>query len=256
MEGAYMYKPGDHVVETACFKIKYGPREYRVGNFGHVGFVGGAGGTKKSTFVKSICAAGLSKRQILFNKVDIGDRKILYFDTEMPKDLFVNHIERMFKSANLNPADTVDRFIAHSIVAVSEPEKKRQFVFDEIHKIGDQAGIVVIDVVADLFDDENDTQQAQKFIAELASLAQDYNTMYMIVSHLSDMGKLLGSLGRKLDRKASFGMLLEKINNKTSQVESGKARYEEYPPFDFSLDADGIPEPGEYVPFPVIKTKR
>lgn len=251
-ENIYVYRPGDKIREDARYVIEYGPKEYRVANYGHVGFVAGEAGSMKSTFVKTICAAALSRRKVLFNKVDIGDKKIMYFDTEMPKDLFVDHIDNMFAIANVAPVEVAERFLGISLVGEPEPTKKREMVLKAIRSKGEEIGIVVIDVIADLFDDENDTEKTQQFIGELASLASDYNSIYLIVSHINDSKKLLGSIGRKLHRKSSFGMNLQKVTPTTSFVESGKTRYESYPPFEFTLNKSGIPEPGDYIPFPLM----
>lgn len=246
----HTYVPGQIVEEQACFQIQYGPRTYRVGNYGHVGFISGEGGAKKSTYAKSICAAALSGKMVVFNKASIGDRIVLYFDTEMPRDLFTSHIEKMFVAANMSPHEGADRLIALSLVQEPDPSEKRKIVLEWIRKT-QNLGIVVIDVIADLFVDENDTETAQEFVGEIAAMAQEKDFLALIVSHVSDHGKLLGSIGRKIGRKASFGMKLEEVNSTVSSVIPGKTRYERYPSFDFSLDRDGIPQPGEYIPFPL-----
>lgn len=252
-ENIYIYSPGDKIQEDARYVIEYGPKEYRVANFGHVGFISGDAGAMKSTFVKTICAAAISKRKVLFNKVDIGDKKVLYFDTEMPKDLFVGHIDNMFAIAGVAPSVSRDKFTGVALVAEPEPVKKREIIMRTLREKGKDVGIAVIDVIADLFEDENDTAKTQEFIGEIASLANENQSMYFIVSHLSDSGKLLGSIGRKVHRKSSFGMNLQKVTPTTSFVKSDKNRYEAYPPFEFTLNASGIPEPGDYIPFPLAK---
>ncbi len=242
----YKFNPKDNIELEACLTLDYGAHSYNVANFGHVFYIAGPKGSAKSTHARTICASGLAKKPIINFNLDLQGRKILMCDCENPLDIFHAAQKRMLDLAGLKKLPK--NYEAISLLDIEDPEEKREQLFGYIEKDPD-IGVIIIDVFADLVLDENDNSAANEIMSYLVTRAKAHNQLIIPISHVSDASKLLGILGRKIDRKASGGVMMERHGNYTT-ITKNKSRYGDFPSVEFTIDRETQqPIAGGYIPF-------
>ena len=127
-----------------------------------------------------------------------------------------------------------------------------------LNYIDEQKGeidMVVIDVLADLVNDESSITESNTLLQSLIALAEISGAIVILTSHTNDSGNLLNTLGRKVDRKSRTGFILHKTFGWTIVV-PGKDTYEPLPVSEFKMGDGRVLEQGQYIPFGVFEKQK
>ena len=250
MSKIYTFNPEDSVELSTSLNLRYGNKDYPIGNFGELGFISGERESRKSTFARTLCAAAIldGKPVCGYYFKDFGQRDILYVDTEQADALVKSGGMRMLKQIGVKKVPSNFKMVALSSLP-SSSEKMEKFQ-ELVHKL-DNPGLVILDNPRDLLKNANDMESSKRLADTLNSLCINHNCMVIGISHYaSGSTKLFGTIGTFLNDTSSFGFGLIKINTYTI-VYKKKGRYGEFPSTEFGLDKVGVPFAGDYVPFPV-----
>lgn len=233
---------------TVCFNMHYGGKKYRIGNYGHLGFIAGASGSMKSIMALSLVEAALTGKQVLNYTIDLQGGDILYCDTELPDDVLKDRQAGMLMRAGYTSVPSNYRCL--SVSGYPDPIEKKSRI---MRAIEDNPNIkfLVLDMVVDMMPSESDVEMANVITNDLVSLAKSRDMMIICISHVNSEGGLLNHAGKKIFRKSSWGVNLKKHNNKVF-ISMSKVRYEPVPMTNFTFK-DNVPVPGNYIPFSKIK---
>lgn len=212
-------------------------RMFTLGNFSVI--IGKA--KSRKTFLLSLLVSVLTKKKDIcckfINEMESGKNLILWFDTE--QGLYdswnvVKRIQRM--SGNLSNLQ------AYNLRPYS-PVERREIIEYAIKKYGKQAGLVIIDGIADLVVSINDETEASEVSTLIMRLTLEYNFHCSTVIHQNkDNNFATGHIGSAVTKKAEIIISTNKIaaTNET-EVKCENSRGEGFEPFVFGVDGDGLP---------------
>lgn len=185
--------------------------------------------TGKSAFIGSMIAAALKPEPVEADTLGLAASNerglaLLHFDTEQSPDDHWHHNRRAEGRAKC--ADRPDWLLSYCLTGMSALEASEavwQAVVDAAEKFGGVHSIL-LDGVADLVCDVNDSEECNRFVAELHNLAIKYDCPIIGVIHFNPGSeKSRGHLGSQLERKAETNLVLEK-NDQTTAIWSTKQR--------------------------------
>ena len=157
---------------------------------------------KKSFFIASICAAALrgepKERDGLIGH--LGERKVVYIDTEMGDFHVSKQKERINLMASLNIKENTDRFEFFAFHKC-ESNAQRMALIELAIKTVDNIGLLIIDGIADVSTKGiNDEEEATMISSKLLKWTADYSTTFTRWEPLEISASSVGKLKR---RKAS-----------------------------------------------------
>lgn len=213
-----------------------GMSQRTVAFFKDVGYIAGPKGTMKTTWLQSIQAAGLSGEMVNGFRFDLGDRVIVYADTELPEMLFDRNQIKVFDYAGL-PHEPHNQYYAMSLTAVDDYRERLERLAAVIKHYGKWMGMLILDRFDHFMEDPaRDTAGARKLIGWLKRIADENNTIVLGLTHttetrdkLIDNQFLYGAAGRELQKAAAFGFITEKTNRRYSLIPKD-TKYGETPP--------------------------
>jgi hypothetical protein len=101
--------------------------------------------------------------------------------------------------------------------------------------------LVVIDGISDLMYNTNDIEESDRILGRLMALSTEYNCHILCVLHTNpNSDKARGHIGSALQRKAETVIFVHKVGE-CSVVEPQFCRNEEFEPFAFIIDEEGLP---------------
>jgi hypothetical protein len=186
----------------------------------------------KTTFISAIIASSITAAQ------GISDRDTLSLTAEPPNGQILIHVDTeqspfdhdqlVRLSLRRAGVESIPPWIHSYSLAGFTAQELRQTLHELLRRASRSNGIyaVILDGAADFVNDVNDPGECNPFVAELHSLAIEYNCPIINVVHENpgqDFGKMRGHLGSQLERKAESNLRLRK-QDETTVVFSEKMR--------------------------------
>ncbi len=224
-------------VGNSLFQIRSGNYWQNVGHYEQLGFIGGPPGSMKSTILRYIAAAGSQDCEPFGFRLNLGDKRIVWFDGEQPRDIVVNSINHIKDLANcgeqkVDVLSYLDMYELNGITAegMSIPAARRKEMWRilrediRIHQ-NKEIGVIVVDNLANFVTSVMDWTAVETFLGQLMTIAKRYKCMVLILSHITKDGeKLFGAGGTKLLECSSWGLRMSK-QQQFFQLAEMKLRY-------------------------------
>ena len=207
-----------------------------IASLGNISAVVGAAKSKK-TFLCSALVGGLLSDEGSFG---IAPRlaKVLWVDTEQSQLHTRKVVERIHRLAGWNTERNSGLF--HSLcLREIEPKSRAELLYMAIELY--QPHLVVIDGISDLMYNTNDIEESDRIVGRLMALSTEYNCHILCVLHTNpNSDKARGHIGSTLQRKAETVIFVHKVGD-CSIAEPQFCRNEEFEPFAFIINEDGLP---------------
>ena len=207
-----------------------------VASLGNISAVVGAAKSKK-TFLCTALVGGLLAENGDFG---IAPRlaKVLWVDTEQSQLHARKVVERIHRLAGWSTTNNNGLF--HSLcLREVEPKERADLLYKSIELY--KPHLVVVDGISDLMYNTNDIEESDRIVGQLMALSTDYNCHILCVLHTNpNTDKARGHIGSTLQRKAETVMFVHKVGD-CSVVEPQFCRNEEFEPFAFMVDEEGLP---------------
>lgn len=220
-----------------CFNYVDAYTKHQIGSFGTIGGIVGEQKSRKTTVLKSIIASGLGFSQQLNFNFDLGDKNIVYLDTEQPYNRFQMVCRDIMNMASIRGNDK--RFNAYGLRSFNRSQRV-EFI-NYLTPQFDNIGLIVIDGIVDICLDYMDSKKSQDTLELMMHLADKTGAMVIGVLHLTKGGMFpRGHLGTEFQNKVDW-MIETKKNEDFSTVKCRESRFAEFPSFDITNDKDGLP---------------
>ena len=211
-------------------------RGMMIASLGNISAVVGAAKSKK-TFLCSALVGGLLSENGDFG---ISPRlaKVLWVDTEQSQHHTRKVVERIHRLAGWSPE--YNNGLLHTLcLREIEPKSRAEILYMAIELYTPQ--LVVIDGISDLMYNTNDIEESDRILGRLMALSTEYNCHILCVLHTNpNSDKARGHIGSALQRKAETVIFVHKVGE-CSVVEPQFCRNEEFEPFAFIIDEEGLP---------------
>ena len=207
-----------------------------IASLGNISAVVGAAKSKK-TFLCTALVGGL-----LAERGDFGITprlaKVLWVDTEQSV-LHVRKVtERIHRLAGWSEERNSGMLHTLTLREV-EPKARAEILYMAIELY--RPTLVVIDGISDLMYNTNDIAESDSIVGKLMALSTEFNCHILCVLHTNpDSDKARGHIGSTLQRKAETVLFVHKVGECTV-VEPQFCRNEEFEPFAFIIDEEGLP---------------
>ncbi|MBR2325757.1 MAG: AAA family ATPase [Alistipes sp.] len=207
-----------------------------VASLGNISAVVGAAKSKK-TFLCSALVGGL-----LAEKGDFGITprfvKVLWVDTEQSELHARRVVERIHRLAGWSDKNNSGLLRTLTLREV-EPKQRAEILYMAIELY--RPHLVVVDGISDLMYNTNDIEESDRIVGQLMALSTDFNCHILCVLHTNpNSDKARGHIGSTLQRKAETVIFVHKVGE-CSVVEPQFCRNEEFEPFAFLIDEEGLP---------------
>lgn len=203
---------------------------------GNISAVVGAAKSKK-TFLCTALVGGLLSENGDFGIVP-RLAKVLWVDTEQSQLHTRKVVERIHRLAGWD----IERNngLLHTLALREiEPKSRAELLYMAIELY--KPHLVVIDGISDLMYNTNDIEESDRVLGKLMSLSTEYNCHILCVLHTNpNSDKARGHIGSALQRKAETVIFVHKVGE-CSVVEPQFCRNEEFEPFAFIIDEEGLP---------------
>jgi hypothetical protein len=222
--------------ETGAMQHEF-RRVFTLGNFSAI--IGKA--KSKKTYLLSAIASCILGRRLMWDKFQGGliDGKdtVLYFDTEQGEYDSWNVMRRISRMAG-----TTERFKPYNLRRHT-PQERCDIIEFALMMQGDEAGLVIIDGIADLATGINDEEEASRVSTLLLRWTKDYNCHIATVIHQNKGDNFAtGHLGSMIMKKCEVIISVTK-DNYDSIVECQMIRgTQDFKPFRLSINGEGMPE--------------
>lgn len=211
-------------------------RGMMIASLGNISAVVGAAKSKK-TFLCSALVGGL-----LSDSGDFGIEprlaKVLWVDTEQSLLHTRKVVERIHRLAGWDTER--NNGLLHTLcLREIEPKERAELLYMAIELY--RPHLVVVDGVSDLMYNTNDIEESDRIVGRLMALSTEYNCHILCVLHTNpNSDKARGHIGSTLQRKAETVIFVHKVGE-CSVVEPQFCRNEEFEPFAFIIDENGLP---------------
>jgi KaiC/GvpD/RAD55 family RecA-like ATPase len=166
-------------------------------------------------------------------------RKVILFDTEQSKAHVLRTARRICKLIN---TELPDNFLVYSLREWRYKERKA--LIEQVIATEKNIGLVVIDGIKDLVASINSEEEATEIADMLLRLTAKYGIHIITVLHQNKGTETLrGHIGTELQNKAETVVMVKKdVRHKNrSRCEAVLTRDEEFEPFEFYIDENGLP---------------
>jgi len=213
---------------------------HNVGAFGQMGVFLGHEKMGKSFVLGCAVASGLDYGTPKLNfRLDIKDRKVMWFDLEQSKVRYRLAQQRLHWIANAQGNHR--NYMAYNLRPFNPTER---LAIIEYYLKKQRPGILVLDGYVDLVNDYNDLKESQAVVNTLMRWTDEYNLLMMGVLHLNKGdGKPRGHIGSELKNKADFMFKVAKADEFGSYELSNPTNgtWPEFKAFEFCRDESGLP---------------
>jgi hypothetical protein len=177
-----------------------------------------------------VCTPGVGIDCLGFIAQPHEGRAVILFDTEQSKYDAYQLVQRGLRRSNTQALP--GNFRCYSLIDTS-CEQRRQFLAAEMQRARQECGgihAVIVDGVADLCVDPNNTEESFGLVEELMQLASKHDCPLILVLHENPSGtgqgysKGRGHLGSQLERKAESNLRVEKNAGGVSVIYSERCR--------------------------------
>ena len=207
-----------------------------IASLGNISAVVGAAKSKK-TFLCTALVGGLLADNGEFG-ITPRLAKVLWVDTEQSQLHTRKVVERIHRLAGWNT--TRNNGLLHTLcLREIEPKQRAELLYMAIELYKPQ--LVIVDGISDLMYNTNDIEESDRILGRLMALSTDYNCHILCVLHTNpNSDKARGHIGSALQRKAETVIFVHKVGE-CSVVEPQFCRNEEFEPFAFIIDEEGLP---------------
>ena len=212
-------------------------RGMMVASLGNISAVVGAAKSKK-TFLCTALVGGLLSENGDFG-IEPRLAKVLWVDTEQSQLHTRKVVERIHRLAGWNT--TRNNGLLHTLcLREIDPKQRADILYMAIELYKPQ--LVVVDGISDLMYNTNDIEESDRILGRLMALSTDYNCHILCVLHTNpNSDKARGHIGSTLQRKAETVIFVHKVGE-CSVVEPQFCRNEEFEPFAFIINEEGLPQ--------------
>ena len=166
-------------------------------------------------------------------------RALVHFDTEQGEF----HASKVFRRPLEMVGKTQDNYHTLALRQFS-PKDRLEFIEWYLENKVDDAGLVIIDGIADLCNDVNNIEESNKVVQKVMEWTAKYKCHMVLVIH-SNFGsdKPTGHLGSFLEKKTETQIQLEKNtkHNNMVTVSCKRSRNYSFDKFSFEVDKYGLP---------------
>ena len=206
---------------------------------GNISAVVGAAKSKKTFLCTALVGALLRRSEGSILGITPKNIKVLWVDTEQS----VNHVQRVvsriYVLAGWDPEVSYGNLRTLTLREV-EPKERMELMVDAIRLF--KPKLVVIDGISDLMYNSNCIEESDAVVGRLMALSTEYNCHIMSVLHTNpNSDKARGHIGSTLQRKAETMVYVHKVEER-SIAEPQFCRNEEFAPFAFYINEEGLPE--------------
>ena len=206
---------------------------------GNISAVVGAAKSKKTFLCTALVGALLRRSEGSMLGITPKNTKVLWVDTEQSLSHVQRVMSRIYTLAGWNPEATYENLRTLSLREV-EPKERMELMADAIKLF--KPKFVVIDGISDLMYNSNCIEESDAVVGRMMALSTEYNCHIMNVLHTNpNSDKARGHIGSTLQRKAETMIYVHKIEER-SIVEPQVCRNEEFAPFAFYINEEGLPE--------------
>lgn len=207
-----------------------------IASLGNISAVVGAAKSKKTFLCTALVGGLLSER----GDFGITPRlsKVLWVDTEQSMLHARKVSERIHRLAGWDERNNSGLLHTLTLREV-EPKARAEILYMAIELYRPQ--LVVVDGISDLMYNTNDIEESDRIVGRLMTLSTEYNCHIICVLHTNpNSDKARGHIGSTLQRKAETVLFVHRVGE-SSVVEPQFCRNEEFEPFAFIIDEEGLP---------------
>lgn len=207
---------------------------------GNISMLIGKAKSRKSFAVALFTATSLSNDWLFKKLRSVGEKWIVYFDTEQ-SSFYVQ--QAYYRVAQISKGSGVDkRFFCHCLRPYNAAERIEiiEWAFENIKGLG----LVVIDGIRDLVKDINSPEEATEIASKLLKWSENSGAHILTVLHENKSdGKARGHIGSELVNKAETIMTVSKLENDpdVSKISCNMMRSLSFEPIYFTVN-DNLPE--------------
>ena len=214
-----------------------------IGTYGNFSFIQAPPKTKK-TFLVSLLASVYLGAKNNFGGGLRGHREnkdLIHIDTEQGKW----HCQKVFKKVlDMNSVDYSKNYYTFGLRSIGYKQRIQFIEYCLEHKV-ENAGLLILDGIADLVSDVNNLEESNACVQKLMEWSAKYNIHIMCVIH-SNFGsdKPTGHLGSFLEKKAETQIQLQAntVNKNWITVKCKRSRGYSFETFSFKVNEIGLPE--------------
>ena len=214
-----------------------------IGTYGNFSFISAPPKSKKTFFVSLLSAVYRKGKLDSHAKGMIGhrnDRCLVHFDTEQGRF----HAQKVFRRVLDMTGLSDECYHTFGLRTLNNKDRLKFIEYFLYHKVQD-AGLVVIDGIADLVSDVNNLDESSMVIQKLMKWTEELNCHIVTVIH-SNYGteKPTGHLGSYLEKKAETQIQLElnTVNDEMVTVKCRRSRGFPFDKFSFKINKQSHPE--------------
>lgn len=214
--------------------------KFALAGFNMIGLIQGQTGTGKSLLIQLMEASALSGGNEKMNYfLNLGDKKILNFDTEQAEYFFYKNRKMTYAMAQV-PKDNPNYY---SYPLRKYSAKERLEIINYIVRTTENIGLIVIDGIVDLLNDFNNIEESTQIINWLLEITDLTGALLITIIHTAGTGDAKGHLGKLLLNKVDFAINIS-LNKDLGEfsVRERKSRFKPFPPFTFTRNSEGFPE--------------
>lgn len=226
--------------EVAAMQFDF-RRVFTLGNFSAI--IGRA--KSKKTYLLSAISASIIAGRLMWDKfqggLQTGKDSVIYFDTEQGDWDSWNVIRRI---AMMGGENYKNKFHAYNLRRFT-PKERCELVEFALTMHGQQAGLVVIDGIADLATAINDEDEATRVVSLLMRWTKDYHCHISTVIHQNKNDNFAtGHLGSSITKKCEIIISVTKDETDpfSSIVNCDMSRGVDFKPFKLYVNKEGLPE--------------
>jgi hypothetical protein len=227
-----------------------GVESFVLGSLGNFVLIQGKAKSRKSYFVSAVAAAALADGVVAEAlRGYIGDRVVLYIDTEQGDYHAAKGKKRILTMAGLDPNANHDRLKYFKFRGLERNRERLAFVEFALSRIPN-IGLVIIDGIVDLASKGvNDEEEATEIASRLLKWTTDYNCMMVAILHENKNDKnAKGHLGAYLVQKAEsvVGVAKNEHDASASTITPEYTRNIEFPTLTMRVNNDDTITIGEH----------
>ena len=214
-----------------------------IGTYGNFSFIAAPPKSKKTFFVSLLSAVYLKGKLDSHAKGMVGhrnDRCLVHLDTEQGRF----HAQKVFRRVLDMTGLSDECYHTFGLRTLNNKDRLKFIEYFLYHKVQD-AGLVVIDGIADLVSDVNNLDESSMVIQKLMKWTEELNCHIVTVIH-SNYGteKPTGHLGSYLEKKAETQIQLElnTVNDEMVTVKCRRSRGFPFDKFSFKINKQSHPE--------------
>jgi hypothetical protein len=227
-----------------------GVESFVLGSLGNFVLIQGKAKSRKSYFVSAVAAAALADGVVAEAlRGYIGDRVVLYIDTEQGDYHAAKGKKRILTMAGFDPNANHDRLKYFKFRGLERNRERLAFVEFALSRIPN-IGLVIIDGIVDLASKGvNDEEEATEIASRLLKWTTDYNCMMVAILHENKNDKnAKGHLGAYLVQKAEsvVGVAKNEHDASASTITPEYTRNIEFPTLTMRVNNDDTITIGEH----------